>query len=286
LKGRGSSAEQRRLSLQDDLAALTSTRSRVLDPSLWPHLQCLTALRFTAVPPSTRSSDAATAQHERALYKNTIQCAVNATSLVKLEFCGLKSSEDFPILAHLSNLRSLTHLSIDCELGQPSCSAVLQAGINPLSRLKQLALLSRPSRGDNLPPLHLALPSSLLPCLTTVQLRGFSLDSSQPMVLGAAQELELGSCTMDSLEALSACPHLTRLVHTSRGRNHEVGPSSSFPAHWREGLRSLEWLESNAGTRTLAWVGQLQGLTSLSLQVVSMTPAFFRCGLGDAVQVC
>jgi hypothetical protein len=271
LLGQGASAEQRRRSLQHDLAALTACPF-MADYAVWPHLQCLTSacLRGDSVPFH---------DSQPAWYTQALRAALSATSLVELK---VELEAPFepppaahpPLLAHLSNLRSLTHLTLwNVDFRVPVCSAALQEGLLPLSRLQQLSLAALRGADGALAPLHLHLPTSQLPRLTSVRLRGCPLDSGQPVELGAVQELELDWCRMGSLEALSACPHLTRLVH--RLGNSVNCTGCDFPAGWKEGLRSLEWHECNAGT--LAWVEQLRGLTTLNLYEVSMTPAFFRC---------
>jgi hypothetical protein len=82
---------------------------------------------------------------------------------------------------------------------------------------------------------------------------------------------------MGSLEALSACPHLTRLVYGGIHRD-DTDVLAPFPASWREGLRSLKRGQP-CGAGTMGWVEQLRGLTSLGLEYISMTPAFLRCDL-------
>jgi hypothetical protein len=301
LKGQGSSPEQRRLSLRQDLATLTTTS--MFDPTPWPGLQCLTSLRLQVPHLSPGPT--------RARWVSALSSAVSATCLVRLEITGLISAaEHFPLLPHLSSLRSLTHLAIrDLDVGRPACGADLQAGLSPLTRLQSLTITTlahwRPEFESGLQaglvplsrlqqltlaaphffrsepprhqPLHLSLPTSQLLCLTSVQLHDFSLDAQQPVALGAVQELELHGCRLDSLEALSACPHLTRLLHEDIYRDN-TDVLAPFPASWREGLRSLKWGQP-CGSGTMGWVRQLRGLTSLNLEYISMTPAFLRCDL-------
>jgi hypothetical protein len=286
-KGRGSSPEQRRLSLRQDLTAFSSPAG-LLDPSSWPLCNTLASLSlqveadpYAVCIQGIGFDDIAHVHHRHAL-----RSAVNSPSLVKLEILGLAAPDGAPLLALLSSLRSLTHLAItELDLSGPASGASLQAGLSPLSRLQQLTLGAAFSFGAT--PLHLALPSSQLPCLTAVRLDNIPWDCGWRLELGAAQDLEVRDCSVSVLAALSACPNLTRLVQRcSDPRFRDVGAPdgdglSVIPARWGEGLRSLALVDCCADT--LAWVEQLRGLTSLDLYAVSMTPAFFRCAPLGAV---
>jgi hypothetical protein len=183
---------------------------------------------------------------------------------------------DVSLMAHLSNLRSLTHLTVRSGFWGPECKAALQAGLSPLSRLRQLALAAALPGSEEPPPLTLALPSSQLASLTAVRLERFVLGSEGPVAFGAVQDLELRGCRLDNLGALSACPQLTRLLHA--GTLQHGSKSAALPVGWRDGLRSLAW--HGCGTSgidaTMGWVEQLTGLTRLSLQAISTEPALFR----------
>jgi hypothetical protein len=192
------------------------TTTSLFDPTPWPDLRCLTSLCLGVSylsPGPTRDR-----------WISALSSAVSATCLVRLEIKGLISAaEQSPLLSHLSSLRSLTRLTVrDLDVFGPACGAnlqaglsprtrlqsltittladwqpefgsVLQAGLLPLSRLQQLTLAAPHSLRSEHPrhhPLHLSLPTSQLPCLTSVQLHDFSLAAQHPVALGAAQELE------------------------------------------------------------------------------------------------
>jgi hypothetical protein len=276
-KGQGSIAAQRCLSLQQDLALATLTAPSMFHHSVWRQLPCLTSLRLQAPSPFHGPQQDAPEDSEHAPHSHALSDAVNTTSLVRLDIWGLASAGDFPLLAHLSNLRSLTHLTIRPGFWQPHYSTILQNGLVQLSRLQSLFLTGPFSGGGNLSPLRLALPMSRLASLTAVRLNCFTLDPMRPVVLGAVRDLELCKCRLDSLRALSACAQLTRLEHRFAHQHQGGGHDTlvDLPAQWREGLRSLAWWPPcDAGT--IGWVEELRRLTSLSLQAVSMTPAFFR----------
>jgi hypothetical protein len=287
LAGRGSSPAQRRLSLQPDLAAFTSHIA--LDHSAWHSLRCLTSIRLHAPFYEAR--------WHAPYFTSDVSSAVNVTSLVRLEVSGLLCAEDFALLAGLSNLRSLTHLTVGSEYWARGCSAVLQEGISPLSRLRQL-ILAAPSNRNDIHVSHiprcahpaLALPSSQLACLTSVRLRRFSLGSSQPAALKAVRELELLDCKMGSLAALSGCYQLTRLVRGSMQQHRWHEPHASedgiIPDGWREGLRSLEWHAVQHDDICWSWVEQLRGITRLCLVGVDVTPDLFWCASPTYLPSC
>jgi hypothetical protein len=277
LAGSGSSPAQRRLSLQQDLAAFTSNVA--LDHSAWQSLRCLTSIRLHA--------PFCIGQYAPYFTSAVSSAVINATSLVRLEVSELVRAEDFALLARLSNLRSLTHLTVGFEYWVPRCSAVLQDGLSSLSRLQKLTLTApsniHVSHTSHCAHPALALPSSQLACLTSVRLGRFSLGPSQPAAaLEAVRELELLDCRMGSLAALSGCHKLTRLVRGSMAQRrwhepHDAREGSIIPDSWREGLRSLEWHAVRHDDICWSWVEQLRGIIRLCLVGVDVTPDLFWC---------
>jgi hypothetical protein len=262
-RGAGASPAAKHLSLRRDLAACTSLFS-VFDHASWPLCSCLVAISISA---STRC--------EHGL--RPLDFAPNAYCTIPVSFLDLARSalsttclEDLtmretppevaPQLAFLSNLSSLSRISISC------CS--------PLHAASQLPAL----------PLH--LPSHLLPLLTRAHLHGIRIDSRLPMALGAVQALELDDCSMDSLHALSGCPMLTRLKFKAKGAALTLvdggdlllaagGAGAGGRGPILEKLCSLQY--SALRTPTMGWVAQLRGLTSLFLDVVDVGPNLCRC---------
>jgi hypothetical protein len=254
-KGHGASPAKRRHSLQQDLAALTAPAS-VFDNASWP--LCTALVTMSVAGPLFADALPVIPLAER------VRSALATTSLVSLSIRELPD-HDLPLLYRLSNLRSLTKIRILVSYSAPQ-----------------------------LPPLPLHLPSSLLPRLTRVALHHVHIDSGQPMVLGALEALDLHDCSMDSIEALSGCPKLTRLrvdctpcYTPSQFLSQYVSSATSTPAGGKlgEGVRSLRFW-TNDDNCAAEWVEQLRGITSLSLQGVDVSPELCRCVLSRCHTYC
>jgi hypothetical protein len=215
----------------------------MLDHASWPQCQCLVTI----------------AMYSALLDLEMRRSAVCTPSLVNLSLNDLLPN-NLPMLAHLSNLRSLSSVAI---------------------RMRDVR------QRDQLPALPLHLLSGLPPGLTHLLLSGLRLDPTQPMMLGALESLELDRCMVPSLGALSGCPSLTRL--TMIPPSWQAGQLLSWrvpaPIGCRDGPRLLAGLRSlhlcMPGSGTVEWVEQLEGLTSLALE-----NAVVGTALGGCVCMC
>jgi hypothetical protein len=109
LAGTGSLPQQRRASLQAGvrLAACT-TPLGVFDPTSWPLCNALSSVHASF--PDAHSTPYTT-------LADSFQAMFQATSLVQLAVSHVPH-DSFPLLAHLSNLRSLTRLSLEARTWQ------------------------------------------------------------------------------------------------------------------------------------------------------------------------
>jgi hypothetical protein len=120
-----------------------------------------------------------------------------------------------------------------------------------------------------------------------VYLRNLRLDLSHPTVLGAARELALSCCVVDSTVALRHCPRLAQLdLDPDLDSEPDVEPVlGPLLAAWGAGLQRLAWPVSDP---TVGRVRQLRGLVGVHLDVrqLRLLPEFFRCVLAGMLLPC
>jgi hypothetical protein len=239
-QGQGSTTEERRSSMQRQLAALCSC-TQFLAPSSWPACNVLTCCRLSAefIDPH--------------LY---MEAASHTTSLVSLDVCG-EDVSSFTSL-HLGSLSNLTQLELSTqEVGEEApCTSVLEA-IGRLSKLQQLRL-DDSLFGHTEHDVGASIPASWS-----------GLQSLQQL------EMWYGRVELPSLFHLTG---LTSLEGTALSEAEHLPPrrsgSTAVPRQWRDGLRHLSW--GSCGRSSLPFLSQLTSLTSLDLKEVCVSPELCR----------
>jgi hypothetical protein len=276
--GAGSTALERRASMQRQLAALSSSRRHggFMAPASWPTHSCLTS--FTLGGCSYRQD-----------HTEYMRAAARTSSLVVLE--ADKSSGSFDSwLRGISCLQRLTSLTFSNSIGDP-VGACDEDGIEQLGHLSSLqrmrialdVLDDEYSNQDA----GFAIPASwsALSALTHVDLgcaRESSLAVAQLSRLVAVEDLRLcrnliidGATAVGGVSSLFALTRLTSLVGPFKftapdgdGAGGEAGGSGGLqaPQQWRDGLRRLTWKEYSAGS--LSMTTQLTSLTFLEFDGV------------------
>jgi hypothetical protein len=265
LQGQGRTAEERRSSMQQQLAALQSSSS-FLAPASWPTTHCLTSLRL----------DMGSARHDASY----LEAAMQAPSLVELHVSTADTAEagtTATILPSVSRLTNLTHLSIevaDLEDDAPCKPPILEA-IAHISSLQSLAiddwLLGTIAGGAGV-----GAPASWagLTALTALTMRYGCPQLSTFAHLHSLRSLDLegNSGANGSILALLPLTGLTSLSGPDDfpfGVDPEEGTAAVVPQQWKEGLRRLEWPACTSAT--MGVVSQLTALTRLQLCNVAVT---------------
>jgi hypothetical protein len=280
LQGQGRTAEERRCSMQQQLAVMQASSS-FLAPASWSSTHCLTSLCL----------DMGSARHDASY----LEAAMQAPSLVELRVHSAEAGTTAAILPSVSRLTNLTQLVIDTMEENPPRKPPILDAIAHISCLQSLTmdewLLGDVVDGDSaqVPPSWAGLTA-----LTTMSLHFACPDLPSLAQLRSLRHLDLydSPTAFGSIASLLPLTRLTSLigpddVYTgAEDEEEEVGEGTAVvvPQQWKEGLQRLEWPTSSGVT--LGVVSQLTALSQLGLHQVCASFETCRCELGSLLMCC
>jgi hypothetical protein len=273
-QGAGSTALERRASMQRQLAALSSSTD-FLAPESWPTHRCLASCTLHRLVVDTTDA--------------YFRAATRTPSLSRLDISVDDANPCAP-LRDLSNLQRVTSLVLATTYARPLGGPVLEA-IGQLRSLRQLLIDLEVLCGTNTHT-SFAIPASwsALSSLTRLHLdsnrrQGGRLAAAPLSALPAVEHLVLhGAAVVGGVASLFPLTCLTSLVGAFEfaapdgdDAGGEAGGSGALqaPQHWRDGLRHLEWRDYSRGS--LSMLPQLTSLTFLCLGDACISPQLCRC---------
>jgi hypothetical protein len=269
LQGQGRTAEERRSSMQQQLAALQSSSS-FLAPASWPSTRCLTCLHL----------DIGSARHDASY----LEAAMQAPSLLELHITmpTTEAGTTASTLLSISRLTNLTFLAIDMLAVTEGASSHQRPILEAIAHISSLQSLSIDHwlLGSCMDDESARVPPSWarLTALTALTVLYADLHLADCAQLVSLHDLNLrdASETFGDLASLLPLTCLTSLIgpddQASGAFNAEEG-TVVVPQQWKEGLRLLHWPVGCSAT--LGVVSQLTALTWLSLN--DLSPSFEAC---------
>jgi hypothetical protein len=264
-EGQGTTPALRRGHLQRQIALLGSSCD-LLAPSSWPACGCLTALAVSSTP--------------------HLLAAMQTTSLRDLHVLALKDASTLANLRGISNLRSITSLTLSSsghELPATALPAPFLSSAAALTNLSHLSVAvnaAGPSEHcwTDFPPTFTQLTA-----LSSVTLGTVDVDLQQLTTLQAVRELQLEEAivTAGNLSSLFPLTRLTNLTGPSQEYAQEYSPAGDvqevhLPAAWRDGLVRLRWSCKDAYCVPTALATQLSSLVQLHLEDANVTQQLCR----------